>query len=172
MVVRSSSGRRRGGRVSGRCSGRPTLDRRWRRGLRRSCVAASRLAFAVRAAGIPQGPHRQRSSPAPAPILLAKAGPLDGRRATTHRRRTRQFLVRFSAGEWEPDGSSSVTAISGVRPISAGIDLALALSGGFRRGGRAKDRPPARAPSPPQRRSVAILLAAGVEGAAGRFGRC
>ena len=37
--------------------------------------------------------------------------------------------------------------------------------GGFRRRDRAKDRAPARALSPPQRRPVAIFIAAGIEGA-------
>ena len=45
--------------------------------------------------------------------------------------------------------------------------------GGFRRRDRAEDRAPARALSPPQRRPVAILVAAGIEGAdAGASGRC
>ena len=60
--------------------------------------------------------------------MLAQAGLLDGRRATTHWRRTRQFLSAFPAVKWEPDRifvrDGNIWSSAG---ISAGIDLALAL---------------------------------------------
>jgi len=60
--------------------------------------------------------------------LLAEAGLLDGRRATTHWRRTRQFLVRYPDVKWEPDRifvrDGNIWSSAG---ITAGIDLALAL---------------------------------------------
>jgi transcriptional regulator GlxA family with amidase domain len=60
--------------------------------------------------------------------LLAQAGLLDGRRATTHWRRTRQFLSIFPAVKWEPDRifvrDGNIWSSAG---ITAGIDLALAL---------------------------------------------
>jgi transcriptional regulator GlxA family with amidase domain len=60
--------------------------------------------------------------------LLAEAGLLDGRRATTHWRRTRQFLSIFPAVKWEPDRifvrDGHIWSSAG---ITAGIDLALAL---------------------------------------------
>jgi transcriptional regulator GlxA family with amidase domain len=60
--------------------------------------------------------------------LLAEAGLLDGRRATTHWQRTRQFLVRFPQVKWEPDRiyvrDGNIWSSAG---ITAGIDLALAL---------------------------------------------
>jgi transcriptional regulator GlxA family with amidase domain len=61
--------------------------------------------------------------------LLAEAGLLDGRRATTHWRRTRQFLVRFPQVKWEPDRifvrDGNIWSSAG---ITAGIDLALAMA--------------------------------------------
>lgn len=61
--------------------------------------------------------------------MLAQAGLLDGRRATTHWRRTRQFLSIFPAVKWEPDRifvrDGNIWSSAG---ITAGIDLALALA--------------------------------------------
>jgi transcriptional regulator GlxA family with amidase domain len=61
--------------------------------------------------------------------LLAEAGLLDGRRATTHWRRTRQFLARFPRVKWEPDRifvrDGDIWSSAG---ITAGIDLALAMA--------------------------------------------
>jgi transcriptional regulator GlxA family with amidase domain len=61
--------------------------------------------------------------------MLAEAGLLDGRRATTHWRRTRQFLVRYPDVKWEPDRifvrDGNIWSSAG---ITAGIDLALALA--------------------------------------------
>jgi transcriptional regulator GlxA family with amidase domain len=60
--------------------------------------------------------------------MLAEAGLLDGRRATTHWRRTRQFLSIFPEVKWEPDRifvrDGNIWSSAG---ITAGIDLALAL---------------------------------------------
>jgi transcriptional regulator GlxA family with amidase domain len=60
--------------------------------------------------------------------LLASAGLLDGRRATTHWRRTSRFKLRFPAVQLDADliyvQDGPVWTAAG---ISAGIDLALAL---------------------------------------------
>jgi transcriptional regulator GlxA family with amidase domain len=61
-------------------------------------------------------------------ILLAEAGLLDGRRATTHWGRTRQFLARYPGVKLEADRifvrDGNIWSSAG---ISAGIDLALAM---------------------------------------------
>jgi transcriptional regulator GlxA family with amidase domain len=61
--------------------------------------------------------------------MLAEAGLLDGRRATTHWRRTRQFLAAFPGVKWEPDRifvrDGDIWSSAG---ITAGIDLALAMA--------------------------------------------
>jgi len=61
-------------------------------------------------------------------FILAEAGLLDGRRATTHWRRTRQFLAAYPNVKLEPDRifirDGNIWSSAG---ISAGIDLALAL---------------------------------------------
>ena len=61
-------------------------------------------------------------------FLLAEAGLLDGRRATTHWQRTRQFLETYPDVKLEPDKifvrDGAIWSSAG---ISAGIDLALAL---------------------------------------------
>ena len=61
--------------------------------------------------------------------MLAEAGLLDGRRATTHWRRTRQFLAAFPKVKWEPDQifvrDGDIWSSAG---ITAGIDLALAMA--------------------------------------------
>jgi transcriptional regulator GlxA family with amidase domain len=61
--------------------------------------------------------------------MLAEAGLLDGRRATTHWRRTRQFLAAFPRVKWEPDQifvrDGDIWSSAG---ITAGIDLALAMA--------------------------------------------
>ena len=60
--------------------------------------------------------------------MLAEAGLLDGRRATTHWGRTRQFLSIFPQVKWEPDRifvrDGDIWSSAG---ITAGIDLALAM---------------------------------------------
>jgi transcriptional regulator GlxA family with amidase domain len=60
--------------------------------------------------------------------ILAEAGLLDGRRATTHWRRTRHFLAAYPRVKLEPDRifvrDGDIWSSAG---ISAGIDLALAM---------------------------------------------
>ncbi len=61
-------------------------------------------------------------------FILAEAGLLDGRRATTHWQRTRQFLSQYPRVKLEPDQifvrDGDIWSSAG---ISAGIDLALAM---------------------------------------------
>src|SRR5439155_22544243 len=60
--------------------------------------------------------------------ILAEAGLLDGRRATTHWQRTRHFLSAYPRVKLEPDRifvrDGNVWSSAG---ITAGIDLALAI---------------------------------------------
>jgi transcriptional regulator GlxA family with amidase domain len=60
--------------------------------------------------------------------MLAEAGLLDGRRATTHWQRTRQFLAAYPQVKLEPDRiyvrDGEIWTSAG---ITAGIDLALAM---------------------------------------------
>jgi len=60
--------------------------------------------------------------------ILAEAGLLDGRRATTHWRRTRHFLAAYPEVKLEPDRifvrDGNIWSSAG---ITAGIDLALAM---------------------------------------------
>jgi transcriptional regulator GlxA family with amidase domain len=62
-------------------------------------------------------------------FILAEAGVLDGRRATTHWQRTRDFLARYPKVKLEPDRifvrDGNIWSSAG---ISAGIDLALAMA--------------------------------------------
>jgi transcriptional regulator GlxA family with amidase domain len=71
----------------------------------------------VRVASICSGAH-----------LLAEAGLLEGRRATTHWGRTRHFLAAHPKVKWEPDRifvrDGDIWSSAG---ITAGIDLALAM---------------------------------------------
>jgi transcriptional regulator GlxA family with amidase domain len=61
--------------------------------------------------------------------ILAEAGLLDGRRATTHWRRTRHFLCSYPKVKLEPDRifvrDGNIWSSAG---ITAGIDLALAMA--------------------------------------------
>jgi transcriptional regulator GlxA family with amidase domain len=61
-------------------------------------------------------------------FILAEAGLLDGRRATTHWQRTRQFLRSYPQVKLEPDQifvrDGNIWSSAG---ITAGIDLALAM---------------------------------------------
>jgi transcriptional regulator GlxA family with amidase domain len=61
--------------------------------------------------------------------ILAEAGVLDGRRATTHWQRTRHFLSAYPKVKLEPDRifvrDGNIWSSAG---ISAGIDLALAMA--------------------------------------------
>jgi transcriptional regulator GlxA family with amidase domain len=61
-------------------------------------------------------------------IMLAETGLLDGKRATTHWQRTRQFLATYPRVKLEPDQifvrDGNIWSSAG---ITAGIDLALAM---------------------------------------------
>jgi transcriptional regulator GlxA family with amidase domain len=61
-------------------------------------------------------------------FILAEAGLLDGRRATTHWQRTRQFLATYPQVKLEPDRifvrDGNIWSSAG---ITAGVDLALAI---------------------------------------------
>ncbi|SHN15630.1 GlxA family transcriptional regulator [Actinacidiphila paucisporea] len=71
---------------------------------------------------------RRTASVCTGAFLLAAAGLLDGRRATTHWRNTRELGLRYPAVQVEPDAifvqDGTVVTSAGV---SAGIDLSLAL---------------------------------------------
>src|ERR1700759_373062 len=62
-------------------------------------------------------------------FVLAEAGLLDGKRATTHWQRTRQFLATYPQVKLEPDRifvrDGNIWSSAG---ITAGIDLALAMA--------------------------------------------
>ncbi|HLZ02646.1 MAG TPA: GlxA family transcriptional regulator [Bradyrhizobium sp.] len=62
-------------------------------------------------------------------FVLAEAGLLDGKRATTHWQRTRQFLATYPKVKLEPDQifvrEGNIWSSAG---ITAGIDLALAMA--------------------------------------------
>ncbi|MGA7810277.1 GlxA family transcriptional regulator [Bradyrhizobium sp.] len=62
-------------------------------------------------------------------FILAEAGLLDGRRATTHWQRTQQFLATYPKVKLEPDQifvrDGAIWSSAG---ITAGIDLALAMA--------------------------------------------
>jgi transcriptional regulator GlxA family with amidase domain len=94
------------------------------RGVRAPAACAKTLAF-VRAAakrGI------RVASVCSGAYVLAEAGLLDGRRATTHWQRTQHFLKTYPAVRLEPDRifvrDGQIWSSAG---ISAGIDLALAM---------------------------------------------
>jgi len=93
-------------------------------GTRTACEDAETLAY-VRAAA---ERARRVTSVCSGAYILAAAGLLDGRRATTHWNRTGDFARRFPAVRLEPDRifvrDGSVWTAAG---ITAGIDLALAL---------------------------------------------
>ena len=82
------------------------------------------VAFVSRAAGR----TRRVASVCSGAFILAAAGLLDGRRATTHWSRTAEFARRFPKVRVEPDRihvkDGSIWTSAG---ITAGIDLALAL---------------------------------------------
>jgi len=122
--VRSSSGVEllaRGLRPSGAIS---TVIVAGGEGVRTAATCQKTLAFVraiaqrgVRVASVCSGAY-----------ILAEAGVLDGRRATTHWQRTRHFLGAYPKIKLEPDRifvrDGNIWSSAG---ISAGIDLALAL---------------------------------------------
>ena len=123
--VRSTSGVElvaRGLRSSGAVS---TLIVAGGEGVREAAACDKTLAFVramakrgVRVASVCSGAY-----------LLAEAGLLDGRRATTHWQRTRHFLSAYPKVKLEPDRifvrDGNIWSSAG---ISAGIDLALAMA--------------------------------------------
>src|SRR5471030_2779379 len=123
-AVRSSSGVEmlaRGLKPSGAIT---TLIVAGGEGVRAAATCAKTLAFVreqekrgVRVASVCSGTY-----------ILAEAGILDGRRATTHWQRTRHFLSAYPKVKLEPDRiyvrDGNIWSSAG---ISAGIDLALAL---------------------------------------------
>ena len=122
--VRSSSGVEllaRGLRPSGAIS---TLIVAGGEGVRTAATCQKTLAF-VRAI-VKRG--ARVASVCSGAYILAEAGVLDGRRATTHWQRTRHFLGAYPKIKLEPDRifvrDGNIWSSAG---ISAGIDLALAL---------------------------------------------
>jgi transcriptional regulator GlxA family with amidase domain len=122
--VRSSSGVEilaRGLRPSGAIS---TLIVAGGWGVRRAVTCARTLTFVRNVAkrGVRVG------SVCSGAFILAEAGLLDGRRATTHWQRTRDFLGAYPKVKLEPDRifvrDGNIWSSAG---ITAGIDLALAL---------------------------------------------
>jgi transcriptional regulator GlxA family with amidase domain len=87
---------------------------------RNTCVAQFVKAVAVRGVRV--------ASVCSGAFILAEAGLLDGRRATTHWQRTRQFLSVYPQVKLEPDRifvrDGNIWSSAG---ITAGIDLALAM---------------------------------------------
>ena len=125
-AVRSSSGVEmlaRGLRAAGSIS---TLIVAGGKGVDAAAVSPKTLAFVrglaargIRIASICSGAY-----------ILAEAGLLDGRRATTHWRRTRHFLAAYPQVKLEADRifvrDGNIWSSAG---ITAGIDLALAMAG-------------------------------------------
>ena len=95
-------------------------------GTRTPAICETTLAF-VRATA---ATARRTASVCSGTYVLAAAGLLDGRRATTHWRRSADFQRRYPAVRLEPDRifvqDGSLWSSAG---ITAGIDLALALIG-------------------------------------------
>ena len=95
-------------------------------GTRTPAICEDTLAF-VRASA---ATARRTASVCSGTYVLAAAGLLDGRRATTHWRRSADFQRRYPAVRLEPDKifvqDGSLWSSAG---ITAGIDLALALIG-------------------------------------------
>lgn len=93
-------------------------------GVREAARSSETIAF-VRAAA---ARVRRVASVCSGAYVLAEAGLLDGRRATTHWGRTRHFLAAYPKVRLEPDRifvrDGSIWTSAG---ISAGIDLALAM---------------------------------------------
>jgi transcriptional regulator GlxA family with amidase domain len=93
-------------------------------GVRAAATCPRILAFVRKAAG-----HGCRvASVCSGTYVLAEAGILDGRQATTHWRHTRHFLANYPRVKLEPDRifarDGNIWSSAG---ISAGIDLALAM---------------------------------------------
>lgn len=122
--VRSSSGVEMMARGLDDVEGLDTLVVTGGEGMREAIRCAELLAFVAGAAGR----ARRVASVCSGAYVLAEAGLLDGRRATTHWGRTSHFLARYPKVRLEPDRifikDGSIWSSAG---ISAGIDLALAM---------------------------------------------
>lgn len=98
-------------------------------GVDAACADARTVRWLQRAAASAKGKTRI-ASVCSGSLLLAEAGMLDGRAATTHWCRTRQFRQRFPAVHLQEDRifvkDGRIWTSAG---ITAGIDLALALIG-------------------------------------------
>jgi transcriptional regulator GlxA family with amidase domain len=82
----------------------------------------------VAAAGHLASNTQRMSSICTGAFILAAAGLLDGRRATTHWKHTKQLALRYPATQVEPDAIFvSDGGIHTSAGVTAGIDLALAL---------------------------------------------
>lgn len=82
----------------------------------------------VAAAGHLAGNTQRMSSICTGAFVLAAAGLLDGRRATTHWKHTQDLALRYPATQVEPDAIFvSDGGIHTSAGVTAGIDLALAL---------------------------------------------
>src|SRR5439155_21501837 len=123
--VRSSSGVEMLARGLKPSSAISTLIVAGGRGVRAPATCEKTLAFGRRIAkrGI------RVASVCSGAYVLAEAGLLDGRRATTHWARTRHFLASYSKGKLEADQDfvrdGNIWSSAG---ITAGIDLALAMA--------------------------------------------
>ena len=123
-AVRSSSGVEMLARGFRPSSGITTLIVAGGEGVRQAATCAKTLNFvrAVARRGI------RIASVCSGAYILAEAGLLDGRRATTHWQRTRHFLKAYPQVKLEPDRifvrDGDVWTSAG---ISAGIDLSLAM---------------------------------------------
>ena len=116
---RHHPGRRRG-------PDRHARRRRRRTGCSRPCEDPDASSTQIARLAASRPPGRRRS--APGAFLLAEAGLLDGRRATTHWARCAEFAERYPAVTVDPDPiftrDGNVYTSAGV---TAGMDLALAL---------------------------------------------
>ena len=125
-AVNSSSGATMGAAALGDPRAIDTLVIVGGDGSRQAMVDAELIAFVGRAAAM----SRRIASVCSGAYVLASAGLLDGRRATTHWSRAEDFARRFPAVRleadriWTRDGDVWTSA-----GITAGIDLALAMIG-------------------------------------------
>ena len=131
---------RDGGKARDRCAA-PRAWRCWRTNSARRARSRPSSSPAAKASRRPRATHASANfvkavarrgtrvaSVCSGTFVLAEAGLLDGKRATTHWQRTRQFLATYPKVKLEPDQifvrDGQVWSSAG---ITAGIDLALAM---------------------------------------------